>query len=299
MSRKISIQEKKKWLEMFEQGLTENQVAKKVKRDLRTIVNGLQEASTERHLANAEAEMLRNALFSHQNKLTSVLTNISTMLVLPSPNLELREDENGSLQPLPLAGSLMELNPDKQLTLKIHDEGKLEWEMLVEHLKSDDLWKYLKKWKQAVIDHFQASWQFKQSIKSALQKKTGLKLKDSSSKMAEYLLPVIVELFYEVAMHKLLGIKEGTNLEENLVAGEDGTIRHGSTELARCKKSSECRDKIISIFISLPKTVSASEVKRTHSELTDITRKAKRQVEEILLLGMITGKCRVCSRLGK
>jgi hypothetical protein len=96
-----------------------------------------------------------------------------------------------------------------------------------------------------------------------------------------------------------LGIKDGTNLEENLVAGEDETVRHAGTELGRCKRTVECRDKIKSVFISLPKTGSACEVKRTYTELADITKKAKRQAEEILLLGMITGKCRVCSRLGK
>ena len=57
MPKKISIQEKKKWLEMSEEGKTENQIAKNEKRDLRTVVNGIQEASRHRSLANAEAEI--------------------------------------------------------------------------------------------------------------------------------------------------------------------------------------------------------------------------------------------------
>jgi hypothetical protein len=302
MSHKISIKEKKEWLALFEQGLTENQVAKKVKRDLRTIVAGLREASAERHLVNAEAEMLRNALFKHQNKLTDVLNNISYMLVLPVSIPELHEDENNMLQPVPITGALLEMNAAQELILKIHDEDKLEWELLQAHLKSDDLWKYLKRWREAVIDYYQACWQFKKSIKVQLKEETGLVFKEHNNKTVEYLTPATIELFYEVAMRKLLGIKDSTNLEESILAEDNGRVIHNGNELARCRKTAECRDKILSVFKSLTNTIAnpqAGKVKNTHTALSEIAKKARRQVDELLSLGMITGKCRVCTRLGK
>lgn len=298
MSRKISIQEKKKWLELFEQGQTENQIAIKEKRDLRTIVRGLQEASRDRHLANAEAEMLRNALFTHQDKLMNLLKSIANMLVLPDVNLALREDENGLLAPISLSGSLVEMTPEKQITLRIHDEEKLEWELLQEHLKSDKLWNYLKRWREAIIDHIEARWKFKQSIKTILGKKTELKFKKQNEQMAEYLSPNIIDLFYEVKMHNFLGVKDGTDVEHNLEA-HDGYVRFHTTELARCTNDKKCRDKIIAVFNSLLAIDEALKVKQTYSELTTVTRLARRQVDEILLLGMVMGKCRVCARLGK
>ena len=74
------------------------------------------------------------------------------MLVLPPSDLKLRE-ENGLLVPIPLPGSLIEQIPEKEITLKIHDEEKLEWELLQDHLKSDKLWSYIKRWRQAMIEY--------------------------------------------------------------------------------------------------------------------------------------------------
>ncbi|MFH1031887.1 MAG: hypothetical protein V1767_04950 [Chloroflexota bacterium] len=298
MSRKISIQEKKRWLEMFELGMTENQVAKKVKRDLRTIVSGLQEASRDRHLANAEAEMLRNALLNHQNQLMNVLRNISNMLVLPPAHLELRE-ENSLLLPIPLSGSLIEETPEKEITLRTHDEDKLEWELLQEHLKSDKLWNYLKRWRQAMIDYIGTRRDFKQAIKSSLENKTKLRFERQGKEKTEYLLPITVDLLYGVATNRILGVKDATNLEENIKAGSDESVRHGTTELAHCKDAAKCRDRIISVFLSLSETPAGFKVKSTYAELATVTRLARRHVDEILLLGMVTGKCRVCARLGR
>ena len=104
MSRKISIQEKKKWLAMFEQdSMTENQIALRVGKDLRTVVNGLQEASRQRSLANAESEMLRTALQTHQGKLMEKVTDMANMLVLPDVSLVLREDTNGQMVPISIS----------------------------------------------------------------------------------------------------------------------------------------------------------------------------------------------------
>lgn len=298
MSRKISIQEKKKWLELFEEGKTENQIALHEGKDLRTIVNGLQEASRQRHLANAEAEMLRTALLSHQEKLMNVVKGIANMLVLPDIILTLREDENGIMVPTSIPGCLIEQNADKKITLKIHDREKLEWELLQSHLKSDKLWKQLDKWQDALTTHIKARRVFKISIKDNLEVETGLKFKGVNDRQTEYLLPDILELLYEVSMRKILGIKDSTDLERTITA-ENGAVKHYGTELAICKKTTGCKDKIIDVLTYLHQKTAAQDVNRTYAELATITRIARRQVDEILSLGMIMGKCRVCSRLGK
>jgi hypothetical protein len=299
MSRKISIQEKKKWLEMFEEGKTENQIALHEGKDLRTIVNGLQEASRQRHLANAEAEMLRTALLSHQEKLMGIVKGMASMLVIPDAALTLREDENGIMVATPIPGCLIEQNADKKITLKIHDEEKLEWELLQSHLKSDKLWKQLDKWQDELTTHIKARWVFKISIKNNLEAETGLKFKGVNDRQTEYLLPAIRELFYEVSMRKILGIKDGTDLEHTITAEKDGIVKHVGNNLAVCKKTTICRDKIIDVLTYLPQKTAAQEVKKTYVELESITKVARRQVDEIMSLGMIMGKCRVCARLGR
>lgn len=89
------------------------------------------------------AEMLRNAVFKHQDQLTVILKNIAEMLVMPY-NLELREEKEGILAPIPLAGALLRQVSREQMILEIHNENRLEWELLKEHLKQDELWDLIK-----------------------------------------------------------------------------------------------------------------------------------------------------------
>jgi hypothetical protein len=298
MPKKISIQEKKKWLEMSEEGKTENQIAKNEKRDLRTIVNGIQEASRHRSLANAEAEMLRTALLSHQQKLMAVVTGMANMLVPPEIVLPLREDANGTMAPISIAGGTLEQTADSKITLKIHDKEKLEWELLQSHLKSDKLWKQLDRWQDAMTAYVKASWVFKRSIRNILENQTGLKFKAMDDRQTERLLPVLLDICYEISMRKILGVPDGTDLE-NTITAENGFVKHKVTDLAVCKKPTHCKDQIINAFTAFPQNTEAQEVKKTHVELELATRIARRQVDEILSLGMIVGKCRVCSKLGK
>ena len=125
MSKKISIREKKKWLDLFEQGLTEVQIARKTGRDSRTIAKGIEEASKKMRLASTEAEMLRNALIKHQDQLTGILKNIIEMLVLPPYDLKLREESEGILAPIPLSGALLKHISKEQMILEIQNKNKL------------------------------------------------------------------------------------------------------------------------------------------------------------------------------
>lgn len=302
MSKKINIHLKRAWLEKYEKGETVAQIARKESRDPRTITKGIEEVTKAVRLASAEAEMLRSALFRHQDQLISVLKGISAMLVLPPQNLGLLEQADGLFAPIPLIGARLDHISAEKMTLKIHDEDKLEWGLLQEHLRKDKLWEGQKKWQNILIDHIQAVWEFKQKIKTQLEEETKLKFRRSrADERPQYLLPESANLLFDVALKNILGIPDGTDLVNNLIAGDDEFVRHtpGGTELAKCKDTKTCRDKIIIVFTSLPNTVEASFVKETHKRLTDITKSARRLADEILLLGMVTGKCRVCQRLGR
>ena len=289
MSKKISIQEKRRWLDLYEQGRTEVQIAREVKRDPRTIVKGLEEASKDRRLSSVEVEMLRSALFKHQDQLTGILKNMAEMLMMPPYNLELREEKEGILSPIPLSGVLLKPVSNDQMGLEIHVENKLEWELLKEHLKQDELWDLIKQWRKVLIDHVWARWQFKQAIKSNLLSGTDLgSPKYIDDKKLENLLRELVDLFYNVTTQRILGIRKTTDVQRLI----DEKLLHYSD-------TAQTRDKLVSVFDSLPGSVEALRIKDTYERLSRITELAKGQVDEILLLGMVTGKCRVCRRLGR
>lgn len=271
MPRKISIREKREWLEMYEQGKTEAQISKELRRDQRTIAKGIEEAGKERQLINAETEMLRNALFDHQDQLKVILRNIQSMLVMPPHNLELREEE-GSDVPATIHIPKARIEPASgdQMSLIINDEDKLEWEMLQEHLKQDKLWALLKQWRKAMEEYTQALWIFRKQVKYFLDEAG----KTQDEEQTQYPIPE-VSFMSEVAIKRILDIPDKTDLEPS----------YG--------------DKAVSILTKLPDIFEATKVKITHEALDKITKSTKRGVDEILLLGMVTGKCRVCRRLGK
>ena len=59
-----------------------------------------------------------------------------------------------------------------------------------------------------------------------------------------------------------------------------------------------CRANIIKAFKKLGNSAEVGRIKATYKELSDITTKTRRLAEEINLLGLIPGQCRVCRRLG-
>ena len=137
-----------------------------------------------------------------------------------------------------------------------------------------------------------------QVIKNSLEAETGLKFRATNDRQTEHLSTVLLDNYYEVSMRKIFGIPDGTDLEHTITA-ENGIVKHNGTDLAFCKNSTQCRDEIIRVLPSLPQNTAAQEVNKTYLALESATRIARRQIDEILSLGMIVGKCRVCSKLGK
>lgn len=286
---------------MFDQGKTEAQIAKALKHDPRTIARGIEEAIKDRRLTHAEDDLLRTALQKHQNQLTDVLDDIDSILVMPSYNLVLREEKDGILARVQLAGASIRPISEEFMVVEITKENELVWELFREHLKQDHIWDSLKQWRSALQDYIRSIWHFKQAIKTKLEETTGLKyIKRQDDNVSEYLLPEGTDLIYEVKIKIILGIPDATDLENNMITGDDNFIRHGpgGTKFAYCSNKAECRDKIASVSTSLPSTSEASKVRISYQQLVGITGKMKREVEEIKLLNMVPGKCRVCRRLG-
>jgi hypothetical protein len=85
-----------------------------------------------------------------------------------------------------------------------------------------------------------------------------------------------------------------------MFAGDDGYVRNGEggSELAYCPgKQHECREALIRAFNKIPDLQETKKVIVTHSELKNVSNKLKRMLEDISLMGLIPGRCRICSRI--
>ena len=101
-------------------------------------------------------------------------------------------------------------------------------------------------------------------------------------------------------MRKALGIPDGTNPQERMIASDDGYVRHGGggSEMAYCLgKQEQCREALVSAYDKIPDLPEIKKVTATESELRNISSKLKQLLEDIRLMGLIPGRCRICSRI--
>ena len=303
MPKKFLPHHKKNWLELSESGKSEKWIANQTKCDPRTVKKGIEEARRERNAAIAQIELVKEALRDHKDQLLAVIDDIKSVLVMPPENIEIRREKDGTLAPIPLSGATV--RPDKSggLMLLVQAEERVEWELLQEHLRGDKIWKIFRQWKESILAYIKAIIDLELAAGRLIKARTGLKLVDETPRSAEtgYICPAVVELFYKVALRRSLGIKDGTNIEERIVASPDGYVRNGEggTELAYAPNSQEdCKNKLLDALREIYESPEAEQVSISYKEAQELTDKTKRILDEISLLRLVPGSCRVCRRLG-
>jgi hypothetical protein len=88
---------------------------------------------------------------------------------------------------------------------------------------------------------------------------------------------------------------------ERIVASDDGNVRSGlggSILGYASKKTENCRRGLLSALELLFKSSELNEVAESYKRLQEVTDKTRRIIDEIILLHMLPGSCRVCRRLG-
>lgn len=303
MPKTIPWVEIRKWLEQYEKGKSEAKIAKDAKRDAKTVKRGIERARRERDAATARAELLKEALQKHQNQLLGVVDNVLSALVVPSPDLSLNRQRDGSLSPIKLSGATISYDREKGLVLELRDENTTQWKLLKEHLKRDRLWGMVDRWKEAMIAHIHARGELKLKVEQLLESITGYKLVDTPTTPPFLYSNYTVDLLYGTVINRALQAVDvdDVNLEKDIIADTStGEVRYrNSLTLAKAPgEEKHCRKNIISTFIKVQKSGKIDKVANTYNGLNEATVKARRAVEEISLLGFVPGYCRVCRRLG-
>ena len=303
MPKKIPITIKREWLRDFEGGKSEAIIARDSKKALNVVKRGIQEARLERDGVNARAEIIKEALVNHQKELLGVVGRVLSALEVPPANLDLRRERNGALSPTPLPAAIVKYDLSEGLMVELSDEKTPQWGLLKEHLKRNRVWLSLENWKRAMITHIKARLDLERKITMLLESETGLRIMAEVPKEenTSFIFPAIVKLFYRVIMNKALGISDETNPEDRIVATDDGYVLHGvgGTKLAYCPgRQEECRDKIIKAFGKIPNTPEFKNIPATATDLKSVINKVKQPLEDIHLLRLVSGQCRICTQIG-
>ena len=94
-----------------------------------------------------------------------------------------------------------------------------------------------------MISHFRARFDLESAIKMLIERETGYRVSAASpgDKKPGAVYDFTVKLFCTVQIRKALGIPDGTNPQERMIASDDGYVRHGEggSELAYCPGKQE------------------------------------------------------------
>lgn len=110
-----------------------------------------------------------------------------------------------------------------------------------------------------------------------------------------------VDIIYQATGRSALGCPSGINLEERLVADPDRKeVRYGPATIfaEHVNDAEKCKANILDAFESLQIVSEIKKLQETYDNLKAATYKARRATEEISLLRLVPGRCRVCRRLG-
>ena len=299
MPRKFDDSKKKEWLELYEQGKAEKWIAHRSGCDVRTVKKAINDARLKRDVVIARIELVKDALRKHQDSLLEEIEQIMSSLVIPPNNFAVLSWQRG--------GDSVFNDSDDQTKLESGRENTMR-RLLKEHLKNDKLWRVLAQWEKASANHFAARIAFQRRTVALLQEKTSYKLIDGDGAPPFVYSYIAGPLFYKAAIDMAFATPEKRaqgsairNMESAVSTNEDnGDVSYENRLILAVAPGNEHKTKqnLLDAFRILAESPEVKAVVETYQALEQITTKTRQVVEGIRLLGLVTGQCEICRRLG-
>lgn len=282
MPEKISIKQMREWLEMKESGRTEAAIAHKFRRDVRTIKSGIERAVRERSAETVRTHMMMDAARHHQETLLDIVRGIA-------PGLEVGIERFASLKSYSNVSELAILP----------GETTPHWELLKQHLPRDPLWDMVGKWKKAIIDLASGCVELRGKTDHLLTEKCGCAIVDSGGR-PPFLFSRTPELIYTEVLHLATDNRTRTDTCDSLqVDMKSGQVMIPNTILAVAPgREEEFAGYIRECWNEINESDEAAVLTGKYKDMLNAKEKARKAAEDITLLGILPGLCRICRRLG-
>ena len=312
--KRIYRDERRRWLEEHERGKPLTTIANETGRNIRTINKHVQLAADERDRALAKTELYRQVMTKHNDDLVGVLGGIRDCLHVPNDEeLTILADFAGRL-PDALGGGYRPPGVRKFRALfarkREHridsdepqpESGRL-LELAREHLSQDKLWSLLDSWGETLVEYSGQCYDLGKRVGSMVSRRLDVKPVPGTGG-ARGVAEGIHEGYFSWACR--LGIEawiaDRPTLDTDQLKVVDQRLLYGGTTLAT-SPSHDRLDAARDLFVELTDLVtrhdSVRTVVRLKKELDNGARPITRLITDIVLLGMVTGQCSVCSRLG-
>jgi hypothetical protein len=322
--------EMREWLELRESGWSEAAIANKVGREIRTIKKYLLKAVDERRLNQAQLELVKKALETHQNQLmaavNSLLGNLESLpnkIHFPWPLAERETIDEGGVT------SVISTNQNKtEVEVSPQAEQDEAFTLLKDHLPTDPLWTDFNKWKGAYRSYIVSLVAFKEKAAVRLIEQTSGRYVDETFQVivnsgsqtitgqgqkiqTDLVVSHLLEFVYRESLEKLQDGKQHLESKDGgtssvrqqwsryLIINEERgevTLGHGHTLVVCPGREHACKEVILSTLDQLPQTTEGKQISNSYKTLAESTTQLNRTLREIRLGLLIPGECRVCRR---
>ena len=288
------------WLRWYEAGQTLNQIARRAKRDVRTIAKGLELARNMRRVNEVQIGILKSAIEAHQIDLINALDDLQSSVSVPPLDMVIPwQYKEGDVIDLGRATAVLPIQGGQ--SIKFNSENKLIFTLLKEHLKDDPMWNQLDQWKQALSDHINARLDLKRICADDLKEQTGCGIVSDKELEQPFIYSYTgLEIVYDTVIARILGHSAKPDYEKRLNINYDvQEVRYGpgSSMAYAPGLLKKCRDGFVSVVRDLPESDAGEIFLQTYNDLQTVTHITKELIEEVRLANYIPRSCKVCSRI--
>jgi hypothetical protein len=304
MPRTYPTSRKERWLAQYSQGKTIKQIASKDKCDTRTVKKAIEDMRGRRAAQETMAQLYREALRGHFDRLNSTLDSIIEGLRIPDPYFTVLKWTNIVLSKTASQES-GEVREEGSQGSEQGDDVLSDSALIAEHLKNSKAWKALGDWNRGLRKHRTACGMLQMRSLELLKELTGLNAYEERGVASGPFLHAenTGDLLCRTVVRDLLGGADVQTVAKEITvnAGRD-MVLYGTTVLAdgikESEKLTECQASIVKALETVKKSPEGIQVLDTFQQVEKVLPKARNELRAIRLLGVLPGQCRLCRQFG-
>lgn len=291
--------ERRQWLELYEGGRSIPFIARTAGRDSRTVQKQLHIAADERERAVANSQRYRDAMRKHDDDLLGVIRGLRGTLRVP-------HDEQLTIMPffprvqgitVQVAGREYGSRGGHLVTSEVfsgNEDSRRLLELALEHFaKEKNLWKSLDRWVEVLDEYVHLCYDLGAKAGVMVSERLEAEILDHG----EGLHAGYITWACRFAIADKMGDQESSARKVKMAGSQ---LRFNGSDLAEFE-SPEVLGKAEAYFHELMETLRSDgvimEIASLKKELQAGLPGIKRQLGDLLLLGLVPGRCSVCRKL--
>lgn len=299
MAKKYFEEDHQEWLRSLESGKSIQQVAVDIDCDPRTVRDGIDKARRARDRANARFSLVRDALQKHHDELIETIGLVEQSVAIPQDDLIKAELILKNITSIPIEKGKYKLK--KGYSKIVFDyEDNLGWELTKEHLP----------WRDKAVSKLIS---YKDILKTHLDNRVALLTKtidligkalhgsQQSKGRFDSISPVNIDHFYLPIVRTAIGRIDRSDPHKCLKTSADNTQIISTASAYLIKNLSDAKGSIKSIQQAYPDILNSNEfsaVGKSFTALNNEHRNTRKQIQELKMLNLLPGECRVCRQIG-